>query len=132
MGDGPIIPAGVVGLPPMANATAIRPSSARGGTATARRASADRFAVLNAFIDRSLPGLTRSAALTWFVLYRDTRNGTARTSAGSVGRRIGCSRRAVVTALATLRRRGLVTVVFQGGMNRGTSVYRVHPQAVDP
>ena len=92
-----------------------------------RRRTRDRFGVLNAFVDCSIADLTRAEALTWLVLYRDTRNGTARTSAADVARRIGTSRRTVTDALAGLRRRGLVKLVYRGGMNRGTSVHRVFP-----
>jgi hypothetical protein len=28
---------------------------------------------------------------------------------------------------AELRRRGLLELIYRGGLNRGTSVYRVHP-----
>lgn len=92
-----------------------------------KRLTAERFGVLNAFVDCSLHDLTRVEALTWFVLYRDTRNGTACTSADDIGRRIGCSRRAVTAALGSLRRRGLLVQVYQGGINRGPSRYRVSP-----
>ncbi len=87
----------------------------------------DRFAVLNGFVDAGMAGLSRAELAAWLALYRDTRNGTARTSAGDIARRAGLSRRAVVDALAALRRRRLVTLVYRGGLNRGASVYRVHP-----
>jgi hypothetical protein len=92
-----------------------------------RRRTRDRFGTLNAFVDCSMAALTRAEALTWLVLYRDTRDGTARTSAADVARRIGTSRRTVTDALAGLRRRGLAKLVYRGGLNRGTSVYRVFP-----
>ena len=94
-----------------------------------RKASADRFAVLNTFVDCSMPKLSRAEALTWIVLFRDTRNGTARTSAADIARRIGVTRRAVTDALAGLRKRQLIKVVYQGGMNRGISVHQVCPLA---
>ncbi len=71
--------------------------------------------------------LSRAEALAWLVLYRDTRNGTARTSAADVARRIGASRRTVIGAIGRLRKRGLLTLVYRGGLNRGPSIYRVHP-----
>jgi hypothetical protein len=47
----------------------------------ARRRTGDRFAVVNAFLDFSAGGLSRAAALTWLVLWRDTKpDGTAQTS----------------------------------------------------
>lgn len=93
----------------------------------ARRKAADRFAVLNAFVDAGMAGLSRVEALTWLVLYRDTRDGTACTSMESIATRVGCSRRAVVNAVARLRRRGLLIQVFKGSNLRGSSRYRVLP-----
>lgn len=91
------------------------------------RNTADRFAVLNAFVDAGMVGLSRAEIGAWLTLYRDTRNGTACTSEGDIARRIGCSRRAVVAAVGRLRRRGLLVQVFKGGINRGPSRYRVVP-----
>jgi biotin operon repressor len=72
-------------------------------------------------------GLSRVDALTWLVLYRDTRNGIACVSAESIAQRIGCSKRAVTSALGRLRRRGQVVQVFKGGVNRGPSRYKAVP-----
>jgi len=91
-----------------------------------RTAAGQRFKTLNAFVDCSLAELSRAEALTWLVLFRDTRDGTARTSATDIARRIGTSRRAVTDALASLRRRGLLTLLYRGGINRGVSVHRVN------
>lgn len=99
----------------------------------ARRKTADRFAVLNAFVDCTMADLSRAESLVWLVLYRDTKpDGTARTGAADVARRIGTTRRAVVNALAKLRRRGLLRVVFKGGLNRGPSRYVVFPLPSPP
>jgi len=105
-------------------------STATGKTAEKPKrtaATSNRFAELNAFVDCSMADLTRAEALTWFVLWRDTKNGTARTSATDIAGRIGASRRAVTDALAKLRKRGLLKLVHQGGLTGGTSVYRVVP-----
>lgn len=93
----------------------------------ARRATADRFAVLNAFVDAGMVGLSRVEIGTWLTLYRDTRNGTACTSMASIAARIGCSRQAVMDAVTRLRRRGLLIQVFKGSSIRGPSSYRVWP-----
>lgn len=92
-----------------------------------RRQTADRFAVLNAFVDFTAGELTRSELLVWLVLYRDTRDGTARTAQADAARRTGLGRRTVGLALARLERRGLVKTVYRGGLNRGPSRYRVFP-----
>jgi len=98
----------------------------------ARRKAADRFAVLNAFVDAGMMGLSRVELATWFALYRDTRDGTACTSEESIAKRAGCSRRAVTKAIGKLRRRGLLVQVFKGGINRGPSRYRVVPMPKPP
>lgn len=92
-----------------------------------RRTTRDRFSTLNAFVDAGMVGLMKTEIATWLVLYRDTRDGTACTSEESIAARIGCSRRAVVKAVKSLRRRGLLIQVFRGGLNRGPSRYRVLP-----
>jgi hypothetical protein len=97
-----------------------------------RRNTADRFAVLNGFVDAGMAGLPRVEALTWLVLYRDTRNGTACTSMASIAARIGCSKQAVVDAVGRLRQRGLLIQVFKGSNLRGPSVYRVWPTPKPP
>ncbi len=91
----------------------------------ARRSAGDRFAVLNAFVDAGMTGLSRVELATWLVLYRDTRNGVACTGMESIAVRVGCSKRGVVNAVERLRRRGLLIQVFRGGINRGPSRYRV-------
>ena len=126
-----------VGEEPEALASSSRAKSPKGktdptGKPKRQRATADRFATLNAFVDCSLIGLTRTEVLTWLVLYRDTRNGVVKTSAGDVARRIGASRRSVTTALGKLRQRGLLTLIRRGGLNQGPSVYRVEPLAKPP
>jgi hypothetical protein len=85
----------------------------------------ERFAVLNAFVDFALSALSRSEIAVWLVLYRDTRDGTARTSYDDIARRAGMNRRSVGRAVRQLEKRGLVRVVHRGGLRRGMSRYRV-------
>lgn len=92
-----------------------------------RRKANDRFALLNAFVDAGMVGLSRVEIATWMVLYRDTRNGIACVSESSIAARVGCSVRAVTAALGKLRRRRQVIQVFRGGQSRGASKYRVWP-----
>jgi DNA-binding transcriptional ArsR family regulator len=115
----------------------MEPPRPRQGNATAKAvsnpkrtaATSNRFGELNSFVDCSMADLTRAEALTWLVLWRDTKNGTVRTSARDIARRIGASREAVTTALAKLRKVGLLRLVHQGGMAGGVSVYHVEPLA---
>ncbi|MDB5297245.1 MAG: transcriptional regulator [Phycisphaerales bacterium] len=83
--------------------------------------------MLNAFVDRTAGTLPRAEALVWLVLYRDTRDGTARTSHADLARRAGVSRRSVVRAVAGLLRQKLLVRTYRGGLNRGVSAYRVRP-----
>jgi len=92
----------------------------------ANKPSADRFGVLNAFVDSSMAGLTKSEIATWLVLYRDTRNGSVAISQANIARRAGVSDRAVRLAISKLVKVGLLQVLSQGGLNRGVSRYRVH------
>jgi len=92
-----------------------------------RKATGKRFEVLNSFVDETLSTLCRGDIAVWLVLYRDTRDGTARTAQSDIGRRTGLSVRGVAKALRRLEKRGLLKVVYQGGLNRGMSRYRVLP-----
>jgi hypothetical protein len=99
----------------------------KGKRAGAKANARERFAVLNAFVDFALADLSRAEIAVWLVLYRDTRDGTARTSYDDLARRAGCSRRNVSRAVRRLERRGLLKVVHRGGLRRGMSRYRVCP-----
>jgi hypothetical protein len=85
----------------------------------------ERFAVLNAFVDFALAGLSRGEVAVWLVLYRDTRDGTARTSYDDLAKRAGLNRRNVGRAVRRLEGLGLVKVVHRGGFQRGVSRYCV-------
>jgi hypothetical protein len=94
-------------------------------------ADGSRWAMLNTFVDQSLRGRSRSELAVWFVLYRDTCDGTARTGMADIARRAGCHRGSVVRAVQSLQARGLVRVVRRGRKNGGTSVYVVCGAAQD-
>ena len=120
-------------LPPMAsNNLPADPPKAIGRPQPKGKATGERFAEINAFVDCSMGDLARAELATWLVLWRDARNGTVRTSAADIARRIGTTRRAVTDALAGLRKRGLLTLVKRGGINRGASVHRVNPRSPPP
>jgi hypothetical protein len=91
----------------------------------AKGKAGERFAVLNGFVDFGLAELSRAEIAVWLVLYRDTRDGTARTSYDDMARRAGLNRRNVGRAVRRLEGRGLVKVVHRGGLRRGVSRYRV-------
>lgn len=96
------------------------------GTPSAAKAKAgERFALLNTFVDFGLAGLSRAEVAVWLVLYRDTKDGTARTSYDDLARRGGLNRRNVGRALRTLGERGMVKTIRKGGLGRGPSSYRL-------
>lgn len=106
-----------------------RPSTANNPKGSAKRAATARFRTLNAFVDSTMSDLSRAEMAVWLTLFRDTRDGSARTSMSDLARRAGCSRRAVVTAVAALKKRGLLKTLRKGGLNRGSSCYAVRPLA---
>src|SRR5438093_7612112 len=55
--------------------------------------TAERFGVINAFVDFTLGSLTRNESAVWLILWRDTKGGTARTSQADLARRAGISDR---------------------------------------
>ena len=123
-------------LPPLPPPMTPRPAiSTNGKTAekTKRpKETGDRFATINAFVDFTLGGLTRNEAAVWLVLWRDTKDGTARTAQSDIARRAGIGRRTVVRMIDSLTTKGLLRTVHQGGLNRGMNVYRVLPLAKPP
>ena len=121
--DGRLVLKGAATLPPMETGQPNRhePMPRKRGTKVTRK----RFENLNTFVDCSLAGLSKTELATWLCLYRDTRNGTARTSQTDIARRVGCSVRGVRKATAKLEKCGLLICVFRGGLNRGASRYRV-------
>jgi len=142
IGTEPSILPGCTVLPPMDPPTG-RPPAPAGhqgdrskakhpkDTPPARRKTAGRFAVLNAFVDFTLAGLNRNEIAVWLVLYRDTKDGTARTGQADIARRAGISPRSVRRGIEGLREKGLVKRTYQGGIGRGASAYRIHPLPPD-
>jgi hypothetical protein len=98
---------------------------------TTRRMATERFRTLNTFVDFTARDLRRNDLLVWLVLYRDTKDGIARTAQTDIARRIGASKRTVVRAIRRLEEMGLLTVAYRGGLRRGASAYRVRPLAKD-
>lgn len=93
------------------------------------RRTADRFKLLNAFVDFAMRDLKGPLTAVWLVLYRDTRNGVARVAQSDIASRTGVSERTVRRAITQLRSRGLLVVVRRGGLRQGPSSYRVLPMS---
>ena len=134
-GNGFRFPDGIIPVgqepPPMEPATprTRRPDAGQQGKAKGK--AGERFAVLNRFVDFTLADLSRAEIAVWLILYRDTREGTARTAYDDLARRAGCNRRSVCRAVHRLETLGLLKIVHRGGLGRGPSRYRVRPLAKD-
>lgn len=113
---------------PVGSVTATRargPSAVSGSTDNSR--AAERFNEINTFLDVTGRTLPRAALLCWLLLWRDSRNGIARTAISDMARRAGCDKRTALRAVRTLVERGLVKVIRKGGLGRGLSTYKVTP-----
>jgi hypothetical protein len=100
---------------------------ARRAKAGARTAGeAGRWAMLNEFIDTTIRTIGEAEGRVWLVLFRDVRGGLARTGMTDIATRTGMTRRAVVKAIASLKRCGLVEVATRGSVNGSTNSYRIH------
>jgi hypothetical protein len=138
MNEPRILP-GCTVLPPMKPATNGRhgptigePADSKSGDKNkAKKKTGDRFAVLNAFIDFTAGELDRGELTTWLILFRDTRDGVAKTSQGDIARRAGMSARGVRKAIGKLIGKGLVKIVVQGRIGKGPSTYRIRPLPPD-
>lgn len=108
-----------------------RPAAGDKGKAKGKTVAGERFKVVNAFADFTLSELSRVEIAVWLLLWRDTRDGTARTAYDDLARRAGCNRRNVGRAVRRLEQLGLLQVVHRGGLGRGPSRYRVRPLVRD-
>ena len=112
-------------LQPSALRTRKKPAPAKPKPGVATVETRSRFRMLNDFVDGRLDGLTRAEVKVWLVLYRDTRNGSARTAQEDIARRSGLTARSVRTAIRKLEKGGLLVVKYRGGLNTGVSIYQV-------
>lgn len=85
----------------------------------------NRFGIINGFVDVSMHRLHGTAVKVWLVLWRDTRNGTARAGLGDIARRAGVNVRSARRAIHSLAAAGVLRVVRRGGIGRGPNVYTV-------
>lgn len=120
-----IIPVGEE--PPAFESRPPRPDASEriGTTAKGKRTAAGRFRTLNAFVDFTLADLGRAEIAVWLVLFRDSRDGFARTGQTDIANRAGIGRRTVYNAIRRLEQFGLLSVVRRGRLGAGPSTYRV-------
>lgn len=95
------------------------------GDGTAKRTTGERFAMLNTFVDFTLGELDRGEIAVWLILYRDARDGVAKTSQAELARRAGVCARTVRRALQRLEAKRLVKIVRRGRIGAGASSYRI-------
>ncbi|NLX12450.1 MAG: helix-turn-helix domain-containing protein [Phycisphaerales bacterium] len=92
-----------------------------------KTSTGDRFRVLNTFADFTMCTLNRAEIAVWLLLWRDTKDGLARTSQVDLAKRAGISERTARRAISSLYRIGLLSIVHRGGLKQGPSTYRVYP-----
>lgn len=87
--------------------------------------ASDRFASINRVLDIHQAELSNSAFRVWLMLWRDSRDGVARTSQKDLARRSGLDVRTIRRGVRQLEETGLVKVVRIGRLRQGPSQYRV-------
>ena len=88
--------------------------------------SGQRFEPLNDLVDVTMRRLTPRQIAVWLCLFRDSRDGIAKTAQTYIAERCGLQRPTVSTTIGELENLGLVETIHRGGLNRGISKYRVH------
>lgn len=111
-------------LPPMEHAQTTPQRPHRRGRNTPKRTSG-RWETLNAFVDVTMAGLTPRQTKVWLVLFRDSREGVARTAQNYIAKRTGLRRPTVSAVIGELAALGLIRIVHAGGLNQGISEYEV-------
>ena len=86
----------------------------------------NRFRTLNHFVDKIMRDLKSSEVLVWFVLYRDCRDGIAKTSQRDIAARTGLRQATVSKAIGRLVDDKLIERKYQGGFQKGSSIFKVH------
>jgi DNA-binding MarR family transcriptional regulator len=72
-----------------------------------------------------MAGLTPRQTKVWLVLFRDSREGVARTAQNYIAKRTGLRRPTVSAVIGELAALGLIRIVHAGGLNQGISEYEV-------
>lgn len=91
----------------------------------APKKDANRWQEFNHVVDVVMRDLPPAQLAVWVVLFRDERGGVSKSAQTYIATRCGLSRESVSRAIAGLVRRGLVTILRKGGINKGFSWYRL-------
>jgi hypothetical protein len=87
--------------------------------------AAGRFRTFNAFVDFTAKDLSRAELLVWLTLFRDCRDGLARTAQADLARRTGLCRKTIYNALRRLEALKLLHVARRGRLGLEPSSYRL-------
>ena len=98
-----------------------------GGRSTAQSpyGVAGRFRLINRFLDKHARNCSPVQAMVWVVLWRDSRDGVAKTSYSRLADRLGVSRATVARAIRLLRDMGYLEVVRRGGDLAGPTLHKI-------
>lgn len=114
---------------PLSGCDVIRPPSApRPPRSPAKKpmpAVVRKLLAANRFLDTHARTLTPVAVVVWALLWRDERDGVARTAVSDLARRAGGSEATVQRALRALREGGFIRALRRGYPTRGPTVYKV-------
>jgi hypothetical protein len=93
----------------------------------AKRRSKLRFEAINGFVDYGARDaeLSLPAMVTWFILWRHTRDGRVSVGVSVVMEATKMSRSSVNRSLAELTRKGFLKPVRKGGLGHGVSVRKI-------
>lgn len=94
--------------------------------------AAERWKTQNNFIDFTMGDLTPAEVKVWFILFRDSKGGTAATAQRDIARRAKVGLKFVSRAIGHLEELGLLKVIHRGGYRRGMSRYRVFGLVASP
>ena len=84
-----------------------------------------KIKTFNRFIDETLAGLPSTAAVLWLTLFRFERQGIARASLNTLAKRMGVDRKTVDRNMRLLYKHELIKKERQGGIGKGSNVYRL-------
>lgn len=91
-----------------------------------------KIKMFNRFIDETLTGLPSTAAVLWLTLFRFERQGIARASLNTLAKRMGVDRKTVDRNMRLLYKHKLIKKERQGGIGKGSNVYRLGLLPLEP
>jgi len=110
-----------------------RPAAARDARPAPRgkRATGDRWAAFNAFVDQIAPRLTLAERAVWVVMFRHARDGVCETSVRMLATACNISSTTAQAALNRLQAAGLVRPIWKSRDRATASKYAMHHRPAD-